>query len=128
MNQREKKLLGLFRGLSRERQDGLLEYAEFLRERDHPTDEPVPVLVDVPRPDKETVVGAMKRLTATYPMLETRDLLNQASTLMAQHILQGRHSREVIDELEHIFRTAYEDWNQAGDRRRGRKQRAESPG
>ncbi len=62
---------------------------------------------DIPRPENESVVSAMKRLTKTYPMLDTKDLFTQASSLMTQHIIRGREAMEIIDELEQLFREHY---------------------
>lgn len=50
----------------------------------------------------------MKRLTKTYPMLETEDLFTEASSLMTQHVMRGREAMEVIDELEQLFREHYD--------------------
>jgi hypothetical protein len=54
------------------------------------------------------VVVAIKRLRATYPMLEPSKLLTETYELMTQHVMQGRDRVEVIDELEVIFRRHYE--------------------
>ncbi len=108
LNLRENKLLELFRRLGRGEQDSLLDFAEFLSARcvDHTPSVTEPL--NIPRPDNESVVSAMKRLTNTYPMLETKDLFTQASSLMTQHIMRGREAIEVIDELEQLFREQYE--------------------
>ncbi len=85
-----------------------MDYARFLCERS--ADGPAEIVqrLDIPRPDSESVIGAMKRLTATYPMLDTQLLLNQASNLLSQYIIQGRAAPEVIDELEQLFREQFE--------------------
>jgi hypothetical protein len=49
----------------------------------------------------------MKRLSATYHMLDKSKLLNETSALMAQHVMQGRPAHEVIDELEVVFELHY---------------------
>jgi nicotinamidase-related amidase len=107
LNSRENKLLNLFRRLGSGEQDSLLDFAEFLSARrvDH-----TPTIMeprDIPRPENESVVNAMKRLTKTYPMLETKDLFTQASSLMTQHVMRGREATEIIDELEQLFREHY---------------------
>lgn len=101
-------MLKLFRHLGTGDQDNLLNFAEFLcaRRGDHPPTVLTPL--SIPRPEKESVVGAMKRLTKTYPMLETKDLFTQASSLMTQHVMRGREAMEIIDELEQLFRQHYE--------------------
>ena len=113
----EKRLTGILRKLSPVQAEALLEFAEFLLMRHGvPGQEmgtnagsvEIPKPLDIPRPAAETVVKAVKRLRATYPMLDARSLLNQTSELMTQHIVQGREAVEVIEELEILFRTHYE--------------------
>jgi 2-polyprenyl-6-hydroxyphenyl methylase / 3-demethylubiquinone-9 3-methyltransferase len=54
----------------------------------------------MPRPAVESVVKAIKRLMATYPMLARDKLLNDTSALMTQHVVHKRPAVEIIDELE----------------------------
>lgn len=83
----------------------LVEYAEFIAQR-HPR--PISMVpLDIPRPEKETVVAAIRRLTDSFPMLDRATLLSETSGLMAQHIVHGRNATEVIDELESLFRRHY---------------------
>ena len=111
MSDEEHRLKRLFRRLSAEQRASLLDYAQFLASRSPP---PAPLeVVDIPRPTQESVVAAMKRLTATYPMVKTEQLLNDSAGLMAQHLMHGRAAAEVIDELENLFRSAYQRMNQA---------------
>ncbi len=84
----------------------LLEYAEFLAQRRPRPVERTPQ--EIPRPEKETVVAAIRRLTETFPMLDRAQLLSETSGLLAQHIVHGREAREVIDELELMFRRYFE--------------------
>ena len=65
-------------------------------------------VVRIPRPEQETVVAAIQRLSQTYPMLEKSKLLHKASDLMSQHVMQGRVASEVIDELELLFTQFYQ--------------------
>jgi hypothetical protein len=101
-----RKLLEVFTSLPNGERDSVLAFAEFLAAR-APTTEP-PQLRPTPRPPVESVVGAIKRLSATYPMLDKAKLLNETSALMSQHILQGRAASAVIDELERTFLTHYQ--------------------
>ncbi len=95
--------------LSPEDQASLLKFARFLeQESPAPAPEPVPEPEPIPRPEQESVVKAMRRLSATYHMLDRSKLLNETSALMAQHVMQGRSAVEVIDELEVVFQTHYE--------------------
>ncbi len=59
--------------------------------------------VNLPRPKEESVVAAIKRLTATYPMLDRALLLTDASSLMTAHVMHGKSAELVIDELEAMF-------------------------
>ena len=110
----EKKLLRHFAKLNENQQQTLLQFAEFLVEkaddtlRDKPEEIPKPVLKE--RPAEETVVGAIKRLTASYPMLEKDKLFNETSVLMTKHVMQGHEAHLVIDELEVIFQARYEEF------------------
>jgi hypothetical protein len=105
-----KKLLRLFRSLSSARQQALLEYAEFLASRDAADglnavpQEPL----SIPRPEQESVVKAIQRLMASYPMLDRNKLLHETSAQMTRHLIHGVPAVEVIDELEVIFRRQYE--------------------
>lgn len=113
----EKRLLEILGRLNETQIATLIDFAEFLADR--PTAaaamgaaEPAkPVVLqpmDIPRPEKESVVKAIKRLAATYPMVDRSKMLNETSALMTQHIMQGRDAVVVIDELEIMFRTSYE--------------------
>lgn len=105
-----KKLLKLYRELSSGRQAALLEYAEFLSSQDAKDGQnAVPQEpLHIPRPEQETVVKAIQRLMATYPMLDRNKLLHETSAQMTRHVMQGVPASEVIDELEIIFRRQFE--------------------
>ena len=113
----EKRLAEIVKRLPATQAAGLLEFAEFLLIRHgdadaeaipNVTSAEIPAPLDIPRPAEESVVKAVKRLRATYPMLDARKLLNETSSLMTQHVMQGRDKIEVIEELEILFRTHYE--------------------
>ncbi len=112
----ENRLVEIVQRLPAARAEALLEYAEFLLlrhdnantvENSVAKSAKIPTPLDIPRPADETVVKAVKRLRATYPMLDARKLLNQTSELMTQHVIQGREKTEVIEELEVLFRSHY---------------------
>ena len=113
----QQKLLKLFRRLSDTDRSAVISFAAFLADRpaaekqatggDTPAATPQPI----PRPEQETVIGAMRRLTATYPIVEKADLLHEASGLMSAHVMQGKPAVEVIDELEVVFRRHFERVN-----------------
>ena len=62
----------------------------------------------IQRPEKESVVGALKRLAKSYPMLDKTEMLSATSDLVATTIMQGTDPVGVIDELEDIFSTHYQ--------------------
>jgi hypothetical protein len=109
----EKKILALFEKLDSVQRQTLIEFAGFMaaramQEGDAAPSAPVQPL-PIARPESETVVMAIKRLTQTYPMLDRRKLLGDTSKYVAQHALEGRPSMEVIDELEVVFSRHYEN-------------------
>lgn len=113
----QRRLLRLFRELSREQRGHLLSYAEFLHSRKEvPAErEPAPAVADepvaIPRPTEESVVAAIRRLSETFPMLDREALLHETSALMSAHVMQGQAAGEVIDQLEVLFRRHYERQN-----------------
>jgi len=112
---REKNLIGLFKGLSQQDQDSLLAFAEFLSQRANIEVEADPVSsvkIDIPRPDEERVVAAIKRLSSSYPMLDRSLLLTETSSLMTAHVMHGRAAKMVIDELEVLFAGYYDKYCQ----------------
>ncbi len=117
MKRDEKQLLDLFERLAPEQQDGLIAFAEFLcgsvPDAAGTASEPVAI----PRPDGESVTMAIRRLVRTYPMLDRKRLMAEASQFMAQHALEGRPATEVIDELEKIFAQHYQRLQERGGRR-----------
>ncbi len=118
----EKRLLEIARQLPAAQAEALLEFAEFLLARHGAVDRTLPEVeesgvasvdptpLDISRPADESVVKAIKRLRATYHMLDARKLLNKTSDLMTEHVVKGRDKVEVIEELEILFRTHYEEF------------------
>ena len=109
-------MLTLFSELNDAQRQTVLAFAEFLLAREGratPTREPPAVAQpeSIPRPQNESVVAALKRLSSTYGMLNKSKLLNETSGLVAQHVMEGRDAVEVIDELEIIFRRQYERYS-----------------
>ena len=103
----EQRLREIFGELPEAQARALLEYAEFLAAR-YSGPKEVTAPLDIPRPQKESVVKAIKRLGATYPMVDRAKMLNETSVLMTQHVVSGRGAVEVIDDLELMFRRHYE--------------------
>lgn len=123
MKRGEKQLLDLFERLAPEQQDRLIAFAEFFAAS--PAEEPgitrAPLVI--PRPDGETVTMAIRRLVRTYPMLDRRRLMVEASQFMAQHALEGRAAAEVIDELERVFARHYEQYRSKVESRKAEAQK-----
>jgi hypothetical protein len=110
----DQQLLRIFHELPAGEQQMLLAFAEFLGSRraaaaEMPVDGPltVPEPERIPRPEQESVVAGLKRLSRTYPMLDKSEMLSATSDLVASHIMQGTDTAAVIDELEMIFDTHY---------------------
>ena len=121
----EKRLTDIVQRLPAARATALLEFAEFLLIRHGTagvaatpsvTAVEIPAPLDISRPTEESVVKAFKRLRATYPMLDVRKLLNQTSDLMTEHVMKGREKTEVIEELEILFRSHYEQLTNKNDK------------
>ena len=108
MKKSTKKLLAVYRELPDEAAQQLLDFAEFLSSRYNVVVTEISLPEEILRPDNESVVIAVKRLTATYPMVNKDNLLDKTASLVSQNMLQGRNAVEVIDELEVIFRQHYE--------------------
>lgn len=107
-NKAAKRLTAIYGSLSEAERKTLLDFAEFLASRSQP-DNPVSTeLKAIPRPQDESVVAALKRLRETYHMLDHSKMLHEASSLMAQHMMQGRAAEEVIDDLEEMFRRDFD--------------------
>lgn len=131
MTEQEQTLLSLFENLSEQDAQTLLRFAEFLAQTEMPvttgqqqtlasrpqkTGEPetagqestIPQPVAVEKPENEKVVDALKRLSATYPMLEKKKLLDKASALVAQHVMFGQPAPVVIGQIEDLFQKEYD--------------------
>lgn len=107
MEKATKKLVTLSQAMSPKGQAALLDYAEFLAKR-HTAESVVattPQLVE--RPESESVIGAIKRLSAIYPMLDKEALFKETSSFMMQHMLHGKDAVEVIDQMEIYFEKQY---------------------
>lgn len=120
------KLQSIFAALSVNDQASLLAFAEFLYQRQssspasflamQPAEPPVrekprPLEPDpIARPESESVIKAVKRLGATYHMLDKNALLGETSDLVTQHVVMGRDRTEVIDTLESIFERRYQEY------------------
>lgn len=88
--------------------DSLVEFAGFLRTKYPVIEQPVLEITAIDRPDNESVVKAIKRLSKTYPMLDKKILFEQTSIAMTAHVMQQVSPKESIDRLEAVFRKEYD--------------------
>ena len=130
MTEQEQTLLALFNNLSEQDAQTLLRFAEFLANSDSPIEivaetktEPqdekaqqpasevsIPQPGQIEKPAEEKVVDALKRLSATYPMLDKKKLLDKASALVAQHVMFGQPAAVVINQIEEMFQKEYDQF------------------
>ena len=104
-----KELIDLYEAMDDERKLSLCDFADFLYAKAGPVVKEIPAPEDVPRPEQETVVGAVKRLKIKYHMIESMTVFSAASSLMTDHMVKGRDVVEVIDEMEVLFEEAYKN-------------------
>ena len=109
------KLLAIFETLNEEKQTSLIDYAEFLQSKGDLVSVEVQAPLSIERPSDETVVGAINRLKQTYPMIESMSVFSAASSLMTEHMINGRDVIEVVDEMQVIFEEAYQVMTVTGD-------------
>lgn len=107
MSRNAKSIIEIFETLDAERQASLLDFAEFLQSKGNLAVKDPGEPIDIPRPEGETVVGAIKRLKQAYPMIDSMKVFSSASELMTEHMVKGRNAVEVIDEMEQIFEKYY---------------------
>ena len=101
----QQRLLDLYNQLQPEDRRSLLAFAEFLcnRDRAQTGDDAKPQAIkhepeQIPRPESESVIKAIKRLSASYHMLDRQAMLDETSSLMMSHVVQGRDAADVIDD------------------------------
>jgi hypothetical protein len=112
----KRKLLNLYDQLGEADRHALFAFVEFLAQRqgtaeaqDGKGQEPVGKPIEIPRPAEETVIGAIKRLSRSYHMIDRSAILTETSSLMTAHLVHGRETDRVIDELETLFFKAYSE-------------------
>jgi hypothetical protein len=103
----KKKLLKYFEILPDEAAQQLIDFAEFLAAKYQIEVTEIALPENIDRPEKESVVAAVKRLSATYPMINKDSILDKTASLVTQNLVQGRDVVAVIDELEQVFSETY---------------------
>ncbi|MES9966842.1 MAG: Crp/Fnr family transcriptional regulator [Sedimenticola sp.] len=113
----QRKLLKLFSALDEQARENLVAFAEFLAQREQAVEETTRIVepLAIPRPEEESVIAAIKRLSETYPMLDRSTLFHETSSLMTSHVMQGREATEVIDELELLFQGKYQQLTETAE-------------
>jgi hypothetical protein len=116
----QQQLLDIFDRLDLQQRQTLLSFAAFLSTQesvgDVPEEERLLQPKRIERPPEESVVKAIKRLSKSYFMLEREMLLDETSSLMMAHTMQGRDAKLVIDELEALFARHYQNYLDNGSR------------
>lgn len=122
LSSEDRKLLKHYHALSSANQETLLRFAEFLvadsakveeQSSESPQESSSPEEPEsIERPVEESVIKAIKRLSATYPMVDKSTMLNETSGLMTKHLIQGQSAPEVIDQLEVQFKNAYQAYRE----------------
>jgi hypothetical protein len=102
------QLIKLYESMDEAHQRSLSDFADYLYDRHGPAVKEILPPENIPRPEQETVVGAIKRLKLTYHMIESMAVFSSASSLMTEHMVKGRDVNEVIDEMEKLFADAYQ--------------------
>ncbi len=109
----QRELLVLYTNLSKDDRQSLINFGRFLVSQQQAacgqsaeesiSSEPL----DISRPEDETVINAIRRLSQTYPMLDSKTLIDGTSMLLSAHVLQGKSAQQVINELELLFEQKY---------------------
>ncbi len=103
-----KKITQLFSALNEQDQQTLIAFAEFLHANKTSPIEEIAKPKIIPPIDDESVIAALKRLSVMYSMLDKTKMLNEASELVSQHVMQGRDKADVIKSCEKLFEDHYQ--------------------
>ena len=116
----ERKLCKFYRSLNESDRLTLMKFAEFLSvQATEPIEEieaevilspsdPFPEPKEIPEPEDENVIKAIKRVSEMYPMVDRSAMLDVTSGLMTEHLMQGRPAVDVIADLKNAFHKEYE--------------------
>lgn len=103
----EERLLQAWRALAPRERELLNEFADMLAQRYGARTAANGAPLRLVRPDEETIVQAIRRLTRTYPMLDRSRLLDEGSRLLARHAADEITASAAIDVLEELYAQAY---------------------
>lgn len=107
----DRNALKLFRSLDAGQKQSALAFLGFLATQEsgrQMREAAKPQLID--RPQEENVIKAIKRLRASYPMLDQNQLFHVTSEKMMDHLMHGKSAPDVIDELETLFLQKYQTY------------------
>ncbi len=112
----ERALSKIYKALDSNHRQTLLSFANFLVQQQEQSITPQERIADlkplnIPRPKKESVIKAIRRLSANYPMVNTDTMFDAISKLMTSHIMEGRSAEVVIDDLQELFKNQYAELN-----------------
>ena len=109
----ERTLLEYFNNLNESKQEQLIDFALFLNNQEQGSNdlsnkkkEPA----NIPRPENESVIQAISRLSKTYSMLSKTKLLAPASELLSSSVMQKADPKATIDKLEIEFKNNYQEY------------------
>jgi hypothetical protein len=102
------ELLKINKELTTQNQQSLLSYAQFLLSEQQPTSQPPQHPLTIPRPQTETVIGALKRLRKTYPMIDPDTVMDRTAELVTAHLIHGKPAADIIDQCEQVFLETYQ--------------------
>jgi hypothetical protein len=104
----DKNALQHFRALDAGQKQSALSFMAFLATQESAREEREAIKPEIiARPKEESVIKAIKRLRASYPMLDQNQLFHVTSEKMMDHLMHGKTAPVVIDELEALFIQKY---------------------
>ena len=108
MNAYEKRILNAFRLLNSTQQQTLQDFADFLLLRSTGSDSTDGLPKQIAPAENESVIAALKRYAAMYPMLDKAKMLPETSELISQHVMLGRDKDLIINEIDRLFKQHYQ--------------------
>lgn len=121
----ERKLCKLYKALDDADRSTLMKFAEFLlleaeqkqsnTSQDNDTgkqhkltQEAFPKPKRIPAPENENVIKGIKRVSAMYYMVDKSKMFDLTSTLMTEHLMQGRPAKDILVDVEQAFKQEYD--------------------
>ena len=118
LSKEERQLCKYYKNINKANRQTLLLFAEFLSSKEA-VDEVIekPAVLQEPlltaAIEGESVVKGIKRLKASYFMIDDPDLLHEISALMTEHVMQGVSAQEIMPKIEMVFKKFYENYKQS---------------